>query len=41
MFKMKPDESISKMFAKLMLLINNMKALGKEYSNSDLVRKSS
>ena len=27
------------MFARLMQLINNIKALGKEYSNSNLVRK--
>ena len=39
MFKIKSDESIFEMFARLMQLINNLKALDKEYSNSDLVRK--
>ena len=39
MFKMKPNESILEMFARLMQLINNLNALGKEYSNFDLVKK--
>ncbi|MQM16315.1 hypothetical protein Taro_049271 [Colocasia esculenta] len=39
MFKMKSDETISEMFARFMLLVNGLKRLGKDYSNSDLVRK--
>ena len=39
MFKIKSNESISEMFARLMQFINNLKAQGKEYFNSNLVRK--
>ena len=39
MFKMKNDETISEMFARFMLIINGLKGLKKEYSESDLVRK--
>ena len=39
MFKIKSDESIFEMFVRLMQLINNLKDLGKDYSNSNLVRK--
>ena len=36
---MKPEESISEMFARLSEITNGLKALGKEYSSSELVRK--
>ena len=36
---MKHDESITKIFAHFMDIINNLKSLGKSYSNSNLVRK--
>ncbi|MQM21098.1 hypothetical protein Taro_054132 [Colocasia esculenta] len=39
MFRMKSDETTSEMFARFMLLVNGLKGLGKDYSNSDLVRK--
>ena len=39
MFRMKTDESISDMFAILMQLINHLKALGKMYIDTELVRK--
>ena len=39
MFRMKTDESISDMFARLMQLINHLKALGKMYIDTELVRK--
>ena len=39
LFKMKPKESISEMFARLSEITNGLKALGKEYSSSELVRK--
>ena len=39
MFKMKTDETISDMFARFMLIVNGLKGLKKEYSESDLVRK--
>ena len=39
MFKMKTDEYISDMFAMLLQLINNLKALGKTYTDSEFVRK--
>ena len=38
-FRMKNDESISDMFARLMQLINHLKALGKMYTDTKLVRK--
>ena len=39
MFKMKTDETVSDMFARFMLIVNGLKGLKKEYSESDLVRK--
>ena len=39
LFKMKSDETISEMFARLSQLTNGLKALGKEYTNAELVRK--
>ena len=39
MFRMKTDESISDMFARLMQLINHLKVLGKIYRDTKLVRK--
>ncbi|MQM07925.1 hypothetical protein Taro_040772 [Colocasia esculenta] len=39
MFRMKSDETISKRFARFMLIVNGLRGLGKDYSNSDLVRK--
>ena len=39
MFRMKNDESISDMFTRLMQLINHLKALGKMYTDTELVRK--
>ncbi|MQL76440.1 hypothetical protein Taro_008828 [Colocasia esculenta] len=39
MFKMNHDETFSDMFARFMVLINGLKGLKKEYSESDLVRK--
>ena len=36
---MKPKETISEMFAHFTSIINGLKALDKEYSNMDLVRK--
>ncbi|MQL67855.1 hypothetical protein Taro_000108 [Colocasia esculenta] len=37
LFVMKSDENISEMFARFMVIINGLRALGKEYSNEDLV----
>ena len=39
LFKMKHDESITEIFTHFMDIINNLKILGKSYSNSDLVSK--
>ena len=39
MFRMKTDEPIFDMFARLMQLINHLKALGKMYTDTELVRK--
>ncbi|MQL81186.1 hypothetical protein Taro_013641 [Colocasia esculenta] len=39
MFRMNSDETISEMFARFMLIVNGLRGLGKDYSNSDLVRK--
>ncbi|MQL82715.1 hypothetical protein Taro_015199 [Colocasia esculenta] len=39
LFIMKSDETIFEMFARFMVIINGIRALGKEYSNEDLVRK--
>ena len=36
LFIMKSNETISEMFARFMLIVNGLKGLGKEYSNSDL-----
>ena len=39
LFKMEHDESITKIFIYFIDIINDLKSLGKSYSNSDLVRK--
>ncbi|MQM18025.1 hypothetical protein Taro_051008 [Colocasia esculenta] len=39
LFIMKSDETISEMFARFMVIINGLRALSKEYSNEELVRK--
>ncbi|MQL72243.1 hypothetical protein Taro_004596 [Colocasia esculenta] len=39
MFRMKSDEIISEMFARFMLIVNGLRGLGKDFSNSDLVKK--
>ena len=39
LFKMEHDESITEMFTHFTDIINDLKNLGKSYSNSDLVRK--
>jgi len=39
LFMMKPNENISEMFARFMVIVNGLKALGKEYTDADLVRK--
>ena len=39
MFKMKTEESITKMFTRFTDIINRLKSLGKVYSNSEQVRK--
>ena len=39
LFRMKPEEIISKMIAHFTSITNGLKALGKEYSNTNLVRK--
>ena len=39
LFMMKSNESISEMFARFMVIVNGLKALGKEYTDADLVRK--
>ena len=39
LFRMKPEETISEMFAHFTSITNRLKALGKEYTNMDLVRK--
>ncbi|MQM14456.1 hypothetical protein Taro_047387 [Colocasia esculenta] len=39
MFKIKNEETISNMFARFMIIINGLKSLKKEYSESDLVRR--
>ena len=39
LFKMKFDESISKMFNRFTDIINNLKYLGKTYPNREIVRK--
>ena len=39
LFKMEHDESITEIFTHFMDIINDLKSLGKFYSNSNLVRK--
>ena len=39
LFRMKSEETISKMFARFTSITNGLKALGKEYSNMDLIWK--
>ncbi|MQM01292.1 hypothetical protein Taro_034047 [Colocasia esculenta] len=39
LFRIKPEETISEMFARFTTITNGLKALGKEYTNSELVRK--
>ena len=39
LFKMTPEESISDMYTRFTNIINALNALGKSYTNSDLVRK--
>ncbi|MQL69235.1 hypothetical protein Taro_001524 [Colocasia esculenta] len=39
MFRMKGGETISEMFARFIFIVNGLRGLGKDYSNSDLVRK--
>ena len=39
LFRMKPKEMIFEMFARFTSITNGLKALGKEYTNMDLVRK--
>ena len=38
-FKMKTDESISDMYARLTILTNGLKSLGKSYTEYEIVRK--
>ena len=39
LFKIEHDELITEIFTHFMNIINDLKNLGKSYSNSDLVRK--
>ncbi|KAI5323313.1 hypothetical protein L3X38_032385 [Prunus dulcis] len=39
LFSMMPEESISKMFTRFTDIINSLKALGKDYTNVEHVRK--
>ena len=39
LFKMKSEETISEMFARLSEITNGLKGLGRDYSNAELVRK--
>ena len=39
LFKMEPTESITNMFTRFTDIVNSLKSLGKDYTNSDLVRK--
>ena len=41
LFKMDPEETISEMFARLTQLTNGLKGLGKEYTNAELVERTS
>lgn len=39
LFKMQPDEMIKKMFTRFTDITNNLKSLGKTYTNEEIVRK--
>ena len=39
LFKMKPTKSITNMFTRFTNIINSIKSLGKDYTNSDLIKK--
>ena len=39
LFKIEPNETISKMFVRFTDIINGLKSLGRVYSNADLVQK--
>ena len=39
MFKMEPSETISDMYTRFTNIINNLKSLGKTYTNQELVNK--
>ena len=39
LFKMKPTESITNMFTRFTNIVNSLKSLAKDYTNSNLVRK--
>ena len=39
LFKMQPDETIREMFTRFTDITNNHKALGKTYTNEEMVRK--
>ena len=39
LFRMEHNESISNMFTRFTDIVNSLKSLGKDYTNSDLVRK--
>ena len=38
-FKMKPNETVSKIFSRLTVLTNGLKSLGKSYTEYEIVRK--
>ena len=39
LFKIEPHETINNMFTRFIKIINELKSLGKDYANSDLVCK--
>ena len=39
LFKMQPDETIKEMFTRFTDITNNLKSLGKTYTNEEMVRK--
>ena len=39
LFKIEPTETITNMFTRFIDIINFLKSLGKDYTNSDLIRK--
>ncbi|MQM18794.1 hypothetical protein Taro_051789, partial [Colocasia esculenta] len=39
LFKMKHDETISKIFARFIIIFNGLKGIGRDYSNNDFIRK--